>query len=353
MSSLKDRVNNLESSLKKIEELLKADDSRSPFTINSLLNLCWGLSLTLSKDENQQKTGEKFLDALLELWKRNSPENPEPTTPLTKGQQNRLDFTQNLLASIIGVVRNIGYVKDGHDRRLNELEDKYKKKVAWYEGISEISSLKQEGLIAKIASFVGGGSIVTFASNIGDLFSPSKPQFDNLEKLMNLTDNATKKAEIFNQMEILARDEGFVFSGYEISLFIASGIGLMLLVALIMSRIRDDKIEAAREAKNIKLQDYWQNNMKPEITDYVYHFYEDVSSLIDIYYKDRSEQMRKEFAKEITGDENGQLDSKVIKKYIFEDILPHYWIHTMYSEDLREILEDTTEEIEKFKKKFT
>lgn len=353
MSSLKDRVNNLESSLKKIEELLKADDSRPPLTINSLLNLCWGLSLTLSKDENQQKIGEKFLDAILELWKKNSPEKPDSSAPLTKGQQNRLDFIQNLLASITGVVRNIGYVKDAHDRRLNELEEKYKTKVAWYEGISEISSLKQEGLIAKIASFVGGGSIATLATNIGDLFSTSKEQFANLEKLINLTDNATKKAEIFNQMEALARDEGSVFSGYEISLFVASGIGLMLLVALIVRRIKDDNLEKARISKNDELQGYWENNMKPEISDYIYHFYEDVSSLLEIYYKDKLEQMKKEFAKEITGDENRQLTREVVIKYIINDVLPHYWISQIYDKEIQAILRDTLEKIEQFKKTST
>ena len=80
-------IKNLQSDVKNIKGSLVADSSRPPFTINSLLKLCWGLTLSLSKDANQQKVGEKFMGAILDLWKRHSANTPELSKLLNKNQQ--------------------------------------------------------------------------------------------------------------------------------------------------------------------------------------------------------------------------------------------------------------------------
>lgn len=180
-SKNKDSIKDLQSDVKILKDLQSDDDDpRPPFTINSLLKLCWGLSLSLSKDSNQQKVGGKFMDAILELWKRRSATAPVASKSLNKNQQIKSEFIENLIARLTATVRNIGFVKDSHSEFLDEQKARYDAKAEYYQELSEFTSVKKEGIIPKLVTFVGGGSMATFATNMKGIFSTSGEQYTRL-----------------------------------------------------------------------------------------------------------------------------------------------------------------------------
>ncbi|MGD1836583.1 MAG: hypothetical protein ACPKPY_00810 [Nitrososphaeraceae archaeon] len=128
-----------------------------PYSIETILNLAWGLTLTIAEDTKQNEKGSYFLDAF-------KSELGSYETDDIHGL-----FIRNLLPLLSSYLRKTGIKRDIYIKYVKSLETN---RNATYEYAKELeehgkSVTSKGGVFFKIASFFGGGSLsnIIFSEN--------------------------------------------------------------------------------------------------------------------------------------------------------------------------------------------
>jgi hypothetical protein len=119
-----------------------------PIRVKALMKLAWGLTLNLSGDETQQKTGEMFKDRFVKLWE---------SSTLTNNDKNYLN---EIMTSLSTFLRNLGFEKDFLVKELDISQDIREEEIKSINDLADLTSLSNEGLISRIVAFLFGGASI-------------------------------------------------------------------------------------------------------------------------------------------------------------------------------------------------
>lgn len=318
-------------------------EKEPPFSITNLLHYCWSLSLNLSGKPPQRELGKTLTGKFLEFLKRYSLGELTIDKPPKGFQLVNERFVNDLLGSFSKTIRNIGFVKDAHDRKLDDLETELKSKTKFWDELSNLASVTKEGLGSKIIAFVGGGSLITLTKNLVFLQNPEfETQFTRLEKLYKLAPNDETKAQIFANATDLMKEFPPSVSNFDILLFALAGAVFVVSLTIGTKLLRHRAVNRLFGIIRKNQQDYWEKRYRPEVAEYLLEFYFDIKALIQKYYKHNSNEILKEFSDRVKAAKIRENSSKGlphepleedIKDYIEQKILPHYWIQHGHEND--------------------
>jgi hypothetical protein len=128
----------------------RKDEDPFPFTMRSLLQQAWGMTLFFSSQAQQQDFGSKINDQFLNILK--DADNDSINGP----------FLQNLSMTLAGSVRNLGIIRENHQHFIDFTDDQLKKKKQNAASIVDFYSFTGSGLFAKIVGFISAGSVATY-----------------------------------------------------------------------------------------------------------------------------------------------------------------------------------------------
>lgn len=254
-----ENANRLESILKNDMQILNNWRGQNPtvppgppFTTRSLLEMCWGMTMNLSHEEQQQSLGKILTDDFMQIFAAKQ-QTPDP------------DFLQNLKMALSSAIRNIGFVRACHVQYFDFTTDQLTRRRQSIEHIADFASFSGSGLFAKLGSFVGVGSIFELISRM------------NLPQLY-------------------------------VPIFVVGGITGAFLVTVIVNiyvRLTDDSWV---EKITRKQSDYWVTKFKPDVTEELFHLYTAIKWLVAKFYPGYKDELLQ------TGDDD--LVKNFINNYI-------------------------------------
>jgi len=240
-----------------------------PFTVKSILELCWGLTLNLSHEKQQQDLGKLFAEQFAQIFANRE-----------RGSEDAL-FLQNLSMTLAGTVRNIGFVRENHVRFLNYTAQEFTEKMQNLKKVADFTSFSGSGLYAKVASFLGIGSLADLLSSVSGLVSSV---------------------------------------GYWLTLilvfFFVGLLGALGVTLAVRKHYSDKKQESMKKEIENKQNDYWVHQFKPRMTDQLYILLSEIKRLIEKYYPEKRDV--------IIGNDHllKMEDTEEVKEVISSQILP-------------------------------
>jgi hypothetical protein len=272
-----------------------------PLTAKTVLQICWSLTLILSYEEQQNKLGDTFETYFMKVFQQydntaekkddeaakqgspkdagglrstsgpsseSGPEKAEKRSPaipakvpdmgdhLARQHDNpkrmvEPAFVQNLVMSLAKNVRNIGFVRENHVRYLNFMSDELGQTIQFYDEIADFASTSNSSIITKLISFLGVGSTVDLATKGGGL------------------------------------------TPLDVAIFTVSGLIGAALVTILLKYFRNGKIQTEYQKIREKQDEYWRKNFKMDMASQLFIQYSEFVELVERYYPDRYEQIKK------------------------------------------------------------
>ena len=331
----------------------KEISSEPPFTIRSLLQLSWGLSLNFSNEEGQKQLGQKIDEMLSGIWQRYRPEKLNAEKPVI-GQLSRNErFVENIVMSLTKTVRNIGLTRHAHVTYMEYNKKKFEREKKFYENLSSFVSFSPEGIIPKVLAFVGGGSIASFI----DLLR-KKPTIESnftIEQLLKIAEfapNDAYKEETYKKLNELIVKVPETSIGLDYSLILFLIFGLVGIFGLVMGlkTLRRKRISNKELGVRLENKDYWDKKLKPQISKVIDSFYKDIQNLLDEYYPDKSEELQQKFEKQIKKELGKDIDhEKLVSTFIMEKIIPEYDALPLKSGKFITVEENIYDKLKKYK----
>jgi hypothetical protein len=242
-----------------------------PFNTKSLLQMCWGMTLNLSHEAQQQALGSMFSDQFSEEYKRIF----VPCLTANPDDPNSI-FLMNLRMALASTIRNLGFIRLTHSEYLNFNADRLSRRRQNWEAIADLASFKDAGLFAKIGSFIGLGSATTITGFVS----------------------------------------GLGLSVMLVPLFAFGGIGGAVLVTIGV-RLYVNHTDASYDRKMRQEQNrYWREQYLKDVTNELYELYTSIIGLIDKFYPKNERDVI------IKSDE-------LLKGYEYPD-----WVKTVIKEDV-------------------
>lgn len=118
-----------------------------PFSVTSAVAMCWGLTLRLSHETQQQKLGEEFFNEIIRGWDNNIRNDLPPKYRHCYSQFNMI---------LARTTRNLAFLRLAHVRHLNKKAREYLELRDFLNSIGDIAFSK-ESIPLKLVSFFGGG----------------------------------------------------------------------------------------------------------------------------------------------------------------------------------------------------
>lgn len=265
---------------------------KPPLRIDSTLHLAWGLTLSLSHDNNQVSLGTLLNDHYVKNFADTfSNENFK--------DQRAKRYIENL-GSLLGTyLRSMGYEKDIYDSYLDVQQTKRNQKINTINELSDMTSLSKEGLVAKVVSFFGIGSLPAAISWLYQSLSLGKSYQNISESISNMSaqiqSNASNVQNVTKTIVDLAnaadKVKGTASPSTEIALMVFAGfIGVAVLTAIFRS-IRDKRICKYIDEAYEKQQRYWESVARPSYVVSLVRLYEDIISLLRSEYPNYHEEI--------------------------------------------------------------
>jgi hypothetical protein len=255
------------------------------FTLRSLVKFCWGLTLNLSHNKQQNEIGKNLKEKVFEFLCKDATSNID------------LSFLSNLIMIMSKTMRNMAFARDAHVRTL----DAYAREVAetkkFWNDLTELTSFSKQGLPVQILSFLGFGSAGTLETAAEDQAIPIITPFSQM--IQNFPNFSTEQ--------------------YLITSFILFGV-LGVIFATVILKIIGYLYISYKRKKIEKIQDvYYKTSYKKDMADILYIFYIEAKELVRNYY-DKSYVATKM-------DEFNGMTETALKRYILNSILPPSKIH--------------------------
>lgn len=262
------------------------EEKEPPITIKSLMELCWGSSMTFSHEEPQRKLGENIRTKIFESISSYQSVKKEKDTEITYHPSiNTKMFFDNVTMAMIKTLRNIGIARNSHTNFLNSLSDDYDDSKNFYKELSSFTSLDKEGFAPKILSFVTGGSLLPGIIDLSNL--PTKLNYDEKEiiitAIQNEISNKTTSKEIIDAITKLYESSFHISINDVISFIIFGIIGLSVfnVMAKVLTKYQLSKIKKDIEEKQMK---YYYENYREDMIVYLQDFHDDVMLLVKKFY---------------------------------------------------------------------
>ena len=219
-----------------------------PFSVLSILELSWGLTLSLSHEEGQRSLGKAFTDRVMKGLEA-AGKNPDPKTKW---------FLDNLTMALSKTARDLGFVRDTHVRKLDYNVEEYVHRQKVVNDLRSASVTTAEGVLTKVSSGLGLG---TLAGTLASKF----PEFGNPYFLFLTA----------------------IFFGVLGSFIIPQGVAWRL----------DSRLEDWKNKKKCEQEKYWRETFKPEMAKVIRHFHNDVVYLVQCSFEKywQANQRRPEF----------------------------------------------------------
>lgn len=309
-----------------------------PFSIRSLLELAWGLSLSFSHEKSQKSLGDKFYDSLNSILRRYVMEKLNQDKSLSDPQLKHEKFVTNLLMSLTKTSRNLGFVRDKHTRFIDEKAKEIERGKKLREELSGFVPTSKESLLAQITAFLGGGSISSIVAPFVTKTTYPADKIPRFEKLLEMAPDGNK-TDVFTKLydEVMSRQGEITFQPTldEIGIFVIAGsttLGIMVVASKILGNILTTR---SRNKMQQEQQNYWSSNFMPEAAEHIYYYYKDIESLLKNYYGEKVKKKNEdEFLNEINYSSHGEEfkmpdhitedKDKKIFRFILYTILPHY-----------------------------
>ena len=341
------------SETKSTETINRKNNLFPPFSIKSILELPWGLNLEFSNDKenvpigkyNREKIYENVIFKYLgELGDKN----------------NDQEFIENLFLSLSKTMNNLGFIRSNHMKYVAELETEINAVTTKHDNRANLASFGTDGIVTKLLSFMGGGSLITVLDST--LFSFTKNNFDSkvaqIDKLIDLTNKINQTNNLgsghtaINHTSLLTNvtqsigkeindnliAQSIENTGYDIALFTGVGIVSMLIINLYFQKTKKSKKNKERLKLNKIIQDYLEQSFRPKAIKILLSFYLDVKRLIILYYLDNKtskfdEILRKEnlIEKDVPEEKNDGVHS--VKFFIESEIIPKYMFEYVFEEN--------------------
>jgi hypothetical protein len=209
-----------------------------PFTARSLLQTCWGMTLNLSHDTQQQALGAMFsaqFDQLSQIF------TPKLMTNISDSNGN---FMLNLKMALSSSVRNLGFIRETHMEYIRCNADRLNSRRQAFEQIADFASFSGSGLYAKVGSFFAAGSLADLVA-------------------------------FFNKLGL---------SAIYIPIFLMVGIAAAFIIT-ISARVIVDWKDDTWDWKTRKDQNrYWKEHYKKDATNELYNLYLSIKELIVKFY---------------------------------------------------------------------
>jgi hypothetical protein len=144
------------------------EQKEPPIKVDSTLSVAWGLTLILSREHSQNKVGEDFFNILRDIRRK------------YKEDEVHAKYLDELLMLINGYLRTIAIKREVYFINLKSWESKRDQTIRYWNDLSSLTrtSFSAEGLIVKIASFLGAGSVANLISNASGMFINAKEDFN-------------------------------------------------------------------------------------------------------------------------------------------------------------------------------
>jgi hypothetical protein len=207
-----------------------------PFTTRSLLEMCWGMTMNLSHETQQQELGKTLIQSSNSAFDKK------------KTDAANTDFLENLKMTFYCSVRNIGFIRASHVQYLDFNADRLTRRRQSLEQAADFASFSGSGLFTKIGSFLGVGSVFELVSkmNLPQIYIPI-----------------------------------FAVGG-------VAGAFLTTFLVKIYVQLTDDSWE-----KKIwkKQSDYWKTEFKPDVTEELLHLYNAIKCLRTKFFPNADDEL--------------------------------------------------------------
>ena len=245
-----------------------------PFTVKSVVKLCWGMTLNLSHIKQQNEIGSELNKQLFSLL----------------GENIDKAFLRNLIMVLSQSLRTIAFSRDAHVRHLNEKALSLTEKEIFWNELTQLASFSKEGLPVQILAFLGGGSagVLNF---ISQLINP---------RASEAISNATHALQPSSSLEPIFITNFILYGviGVIVATFVLKAIGWFYI------RRQKKKVEKGQN-------DYYKDRFINDMIESLYNFYVDIKDLTDKYYPSYPD----------INEFKGQTEDQ-IKSYIRHKILP-------------------------------
>lgn len=257
-------------------------EDKPPITIRSLLELCWGLSINFSHDENQREFGSNARKKILEIFADYQTIKFDTNSKMTYyPTPNTKKFFDNVTLSLVKTMRNIGFTRNNHQNFLDWEDSEYSNTKKYYDELASFTSLKDSGFAPKIMSFLGGGSLLSLLSDFGSKFFP-KPNTDVINSI-----NTTIQSEISNtttanqaSAELTTLVESIpALPVTGILFFIIFGVISLAGFNLFFMWYKKNKLKNERFNNSIKQKEYYVNTYRKDMQLIIFDFYTDLIHL--------------------------------------------------------------------------
>ena len=263
------------------------DCKEPPIRVDSTLHLAWGLTLSLSHDEQQNKVG----DVVTERYLKDIRDKFQNETVNDRTAQSYLD---NLATILSAYLRSMGFEKGVYDNYLDVQKNKRDQSIRTINDLADLTSFSNEGIVVRIASFLGFGSVSGLATNY---FAPSTAAYQKaMQTVENLT--TTLQSDPSKAANLTSTIQGVAEAANKIqqtsSLSVPAEIGWVMIggflgllgVTLFIKWISGWRIQKYMDDAYKKQQKYWETVARPNYIAHLVHLFEDIKDLVKEKYPD-------------------------------------------------------------------
>ncbi len=248
-----------------------------PLRVDSTLHLAWGLTLNISDDPKQVELGKTFLEIIRNL--RNEFQN----------QQYELNYLDDLTCFISTYLRTLGWERSVFARYQLQVRDKQADIIKNANDLADLTSFSREGIIIRVSSFLGIGSLAELLSRF---ILPSQGS----DKVAPAT--AQQSSAVLSEVGLI------LFFGL---------IGLVGITAF-FKWWRSRRIEKTKIETLALQQEYWMKITRPAFKQSLEHLFNDVKALALARYENYREPT---------------LDNDETLRHLIEEIIPNERLYVL------------------------
>jgi hypothetical protein len=277
-----------------------------PIRVEALMRLAWGLTLNLSGDETQQKTGEMINERFGKLW--------ESRKLINKDKR----YLNEIITYLSSFLRNMGYEKDFLVQELDINENIREEEIKSINDLADLTSISNEGLVARIVAFLfGGASIFPLIERLFGLNKDNTSSLEIVEKSSETvrkmgdtttTDSTVSKIASDAPQELAVPDEILIF-------LVGGGIGIFVLT-LVIKLVKGWWIKNKILKNTIQdQQSHWETHVREEFERLMKDLFKDIKESTNRYYPNYDES--------VLGYNDAQVDNFIYSLLPKKDLYVH------------------------------
>jgi hypothetical protein len=256
--------------------------------------MAWGLTSKYSHDEKQNAMGDFFMKEMKSIFDsyraadEESEEQPKhiehytsegKVTEEAEKKKKEKRFVESTIMALSKTIRNLALARDAHVVYLQSKAQEYIGRKEYLDEISSFSSFSPEGLLPKIITFVGGGSVITALKEFRDLYTNlQQTEINTIKSIINSTTDAELKTELTRRL--VEAQVPFTPSLSDILVFVGAGVAVMTAVTFIVKYWKNHTL--CKKLKEIEDESgkYWKKEVRVTIGACLFDLYRDMRAIM-------------------------------------------------------------------------